>query len=322
MSNSKQSEFESDYVSKYFFPINSFYDGGSITKLLNRKLKREKDIYVKIQDMDKYNKELLETNKDWLNPFHINKYEIDEEDLKPFFEVFSPMPQEDIHNMDEKISFEDKYFINPKEKELIFTLYIPEFYLFTKPSKKLEEIYPVKHDFSKTKRSKERTPNRDRKHNIRVNINTRFFNTYLNDGLNKKLKEEGYDKFFSKFPHYFVSKFDNKKINKIMNSTLIQILEDENIYKFEERMNYENNLEIIQKIKNEGNNKIKCILNLTIKFLFEEYLNSKEFIEEIERLKKPNKKYKKNEFDIEKYIYLAKHFIEYSEKSILINNFV
>ena len=106
-----------------------------------------------------------------------------------------------------------------------------------------------------------------------------------------------------------------------MNSTLIQLFLDREIYSINDRKNYENNLEIIRKIQREGNTALNTILNFKIKYLYEEYLNSQEFIDEINYQKRPNIKRPKNEYDIEKFIYLAKIFVKYGEEVNLLNNF-
>ena len=60
----------------------------------------------------------------------------------------------------------------------------------------------------------------------------------------------------------------------------------------------------------EGNPELNMILNRKFCCLFEEYLNSEEFgIDEINRLK--NTENKNDDYYIEKYVYLAKHFIEF-----------
>ena len=86
-------------------------------------------------------------------------------------------------------------------------------------------------------------------------------------------------------------------------------------------LKYENNLELINQIKKDNNPELNIIFNKSYSDLFGEYINSKEFIEEVERLKKSKikkKSFKKSVIEkipkenyIEKYIYLAKHFIEF-----------
>ena len=80
--------------------------------------------------------------------------------------------------------------------------------------------------------------------------------------------------------------------------------------------NYHHNLKILEQIKNEGNPELNAILNKKYKELFKEYINSEEFkIGEINRLRNSkNKNTPKDEYYIEKYIYLAKHYVEFCSK--------
>ena len=273
---------------------------------LAKKLRREKDVYELRRDEEQYNMEKIETNKNLLKPF-INASEIEEEELKPFLDIFSIKSQEYILDIDEDINSEDLCFINPKNTKTNFTQELPEFILFTPPIEKLE--YEAKHDFSK-RRLKNPCRHYERKSNIYTKINNRFFNTHLNIALNKKLIKEGYNENFAKFSQKFVEVNQEKNI-KIMNSTLIQVFKDDNLYEIKDREIYEYNLKIVKKIEKEGNAELNSILNMKVKTLFEEYLNSKEFIDEINRQKKPNEKCPKGDYYIEKFIYLAKNLPEY-----------
>jgi hypothetical protein len=273
---------------------------------LAKKLRRENDVYELRRDEEQYNMEKIETNKNLLKPF-INASEIEEEELKPFLDIFSIKSQEYILDIDEDINSEDLCFINPKNTKTNFTQELPEFILFTPPIEKLE--YEAKHDFSK-RRLKNPCRHFERKSNIYTKINNRFFNTHLNIALNKKLIKEGYNENFAKFSQKFVEVNQEKNI-KIMNSTLIQVFKDDNLYEIKDREIYEYNLKIVKKIEKEGNAELNSILNMKVKTLFEEYLNSKEFIDEINRQKKPNEKCPKGDYYIEKFIYLAKNLPEY-----------
>ena len=298
MSNFEKKLFEFNYISMFSFqPDESF---------LAKKLRREKDVYELRRDEEQYNMEKIETNKNLLKPF-INTSEIEEEELKPFLDIFSIKSQEYILDIDEDINSEDLCFINPKNTKTNFTQELPEFILFTPPIEKLE--YEAKHDFSK-RRLKNPCRHYERKSNIYTKINNRFFNTHLNIALNKKLIKEGYNENFAKFSQKFVEVNQEKNI-KIMNSTLIQVFKDDNLYEIKDREIYEYNLKIVKKIEKEGNAELNSILNMKVKTLFEEYLNSKEFIDEINRQKKPNEKCPKGDYYIEKFIYLAKNLPEY-----------
>ena len=298
MSNFEKKQFEFNYISKFSFQQDESF--------LTKKLRRENDVYELRRDEEQYNMEKIETNKNLLKPF-INASEIEEEELKPFLDIFSIKSQEYILDIDEDINSEDLCFINPKNTKTNFTQELPEFILFTPPIEKLE--YEAKHDFSK-RRLKNPCRHYERKSNIYTKINNRFFNTHLNIALNKKLIKEGYNENFAKFSQKFVEVNQEKNI-KIMNSTLIQVFKDDNLYEIKDREIYEYNLKIVKKIEKEGNAELNSILNMKVKTLFEEYLNSKEFIDEINRQKKPNEKCPKGDYYIEKFIYLAKNLPEY-----------
>ena len=298
MSNFEKKLFEFNYISMFSFQQDESF--------LAKKLRREKDVYELRRDEEQYNMEKIETNKNLLKPF-INASEIEEEELKPFLDIFSIKSQEYILDIDEDINSEDLCFINPKNTKTNFTQELPEFILFTPPIEKLE--YEAKHDFSK-RRLKNPCRHYERKSNIYTKINNRFFNTHLNIALNKKLIKEGYNENFAKFSQKFVEVNQEKNI-KIMNSTLIQVFKDDNLYEIKDREIYEYNLKIVKKIEKEGNAELNSILNMKVKTLFEEYLNSKEFIDEINRQKKPNEKCPKGDYYIEKFIYLAKNLPEY-----------
>lgn len=298
MSNFEKKLFEFNYISMFSFQQDESF--------LAKKLRRENDVYELRRDEEQYNMEKIETNKNLLKPF-INASEIEEEELKPFLDIFSIKSQEYILDIDEDINSEDLCFINPKNTKTNFTQELPEFILFTPPIEKLE--YEAKHDFSK-RRLKNPCRHFERKSNIYTKINNRFFNTHLNIALNKKLIKEGYNENFAKFSQKFVEVNQEKNI-KIMNSTLIQVFKDDNLYEIKDREIYEYNLKIVKKIEKEGNAELNSILNMKVKTLFEEYLNSKEFIDEINRQKKPNEKCPKGDYYIEKFIYLAKNLPEY-----------
>ena len=88
--------------------------------------------------------------------------------------------------------------------------------------------------------------------------------------------------------------------------TLLEIFEKEELYEKDDS-NYKHNLKVVKSEDVQDNAEFKSILNKKYSELFEEYINSKEFEDEIERLKE-----KKMEDDyIKIYINLAKHFIEF-----------
>jgi hypothetical protein len=135
-------------------------------------------------------------------------------------------------------------------------------------------------------------------------------NTYLDRALNKKLEEAGFNTFFEKFPQSIASNVAKDFNKDLMNMSLKDIFKKEELYNANNRTNFDCNLKVVDKIEKEGNPELNAILNRKLSCLFEEYLNSEEFgIDEINRLK--HSKVKKDEYFIEKYIFLAQHFIEF-----------
>ena len=239
----------------------------------------------------------------------LNSFGIDQ--VTESFTANFQMIQENDFSSDDEISFESNecYFIKKiKEEKSLLKAYYPGYYLFTKAKEDLLKDYLKGLDFSKIIRSPKRLPNFKQKHYIRVNIKRTFMNLYLLEALNEKLKKAGFITPFSKFPQSFVINVA-KDANKIlMNMTLKEIFTNEELYK--DRKNFEHNKTIVEDIVNKGNPELNMILNRKFRCLFEEYLNSEEFgIDEINKLK--NTENKNEDYYIEKYVYLAKHFIEF-----------
>ena len=89
--------------------------------------------------------------------------------------------------------------------------------------------------------------------------------------------------------------------------TLHEIFEKKELYSSND-LNFKHNLKVVQTKEIKENEELKEILNKKYCELFEEYINSKEFnIDEINRLKNNNLE----DVYIKRYIYQAKHFMEY-----------
>jgi hypothetical protein len=93
-----------------------------------------------------------------------------------------------------------------------------------------------------------------------------------------------------------------------MGITLFQIFENNDSYIGQDAINFEYNLIIIKKIKNDEKGEIYFILKKKFYEIFEEYIGSDEFKEEIRRL---NSKHENDEFYLQRYVYLAKTFVQY-----------
>jgi hypothetical protein len=96
---------------------------------------------------------------------------------------------------------------------------------------------------------------------------------------------------------------------------LRQFFENKELYNQQSLTNYNHNLKVLEQLKQYENQDIENILDKTYVELFKEYLNSNEFqVEEIKRLKNMTNKQEKDNYYIEKYKYLAKHFVEFCQK--------
>ena len=228
--------------------------------------------------------------------------------------LFNFLELEDICLLSEdEIIFEndERYFIkNSKKEPGLVKVINPKIALFKKAKENSLQAYLTGIDFSKKIRSSKTLPNFKQKHYIRVSIKRNFMNNYLLIALDKKLEEAGFNISFEKFPQSIAVNVAKDFNNNLMNMKLKDIFKNEDLYYIEDRTNFESNLKIVDKIEKEGNPELNMILNRKFRCLFEEYLNSEEFgIDEINRLK--NSKVEKDEYYIEKYIFLAQHFIEF-----------
>ena len=284
-------EFESNLFDIDANPYQQSYQEKIIEKFSVKKRKRDEDEDEQIQMEEDPNEE-----KSFF--------------AKNFLDIFSTLEKSDIFNEDEK-NLENLYFMKDIKKKIeLFRTTKTKNALFTSSKEDLLMKYLTGIDFSKKIRSSKKLPNFKQKHYIRVSIKRTFMNTYLLTALNKKLEEAGFNTFFEKFPQSIASNVAKDFNKNLMNMRLKDIFKTEELYNVKDRTNFECNLRIVDKIEKEGNPELNVILNRKMSCLFEEYLNSEEFgIDEINRLK--NSKVEKDEYFIEKYIFLAQHFIEF-----------
>ena len=114
-----------------------------------------------------------------------------------------------------------------------------------------------------------------------------------------------------KFPKNFVSDINHQRNNQLLNMTLKEIFEKKELYKENELEKYCNNLKVIENEDIKENTELKKILNKKYYEVFEKYVNSEEFqVKEIEILKEK----KMSDDYIQKYINVAKHYVEYFSK--------
>ena len=196
-----------------------------------------------------------------------------------------------------------------KDKNPIFEVISPNNNsIFTNTVNNPDDKLNINSNFRNNIRYKKRQPRYMNNDNIRRIIKRRFFNTYLKTGLNKKLKQLGYKELFHNFPQKLVGEIAKKKNKELMNMTLLKIFEYNDSYINKDLINHEYNLSLIKKIKTDEKGEIYFILNKKFYELFEEYMNSDEFKEEIGRV---NSKHENEDFYLKRYAYLCEHFIEY-----------
>ena len=122
------------------------------------------------------------------------------------------------------------------------------------------------------------------------------------------IKNKGGNTLFKKFKQHFVSDVSRKTNKELLNMTLEEIFRKKEMYQKNELTHYYHNLTLFESKEIQENEDLKNIFNLKYFELFEEYINSKEFrIDEINRLKKN----KMEDLYIQRYINLARHFIEF-----------
>ena len=152
---------------------------------------------------------------------------------------------------------------------------------------------------------------RDKKDNILLKIKRTFFNTYLYNIINtlvlkkwKGLKKgKGSHKFFYRFSKKIIIDMVKKNNKKLLDMTLRQIIENDS------NKGNKLNSDFLPSLQVEKNDKLEELLNSKYNDLFEIYINSQEFENEINRLKV--KGYP--DYYINLYIYLSKNFIKFFE---------
>ena len=162
--------------------------------------------------------------------------------------------------------------------------------------------------FLKRKRYPEKRRRRENQDNMRKKIKRGFLNKALIKNINENLKNIESKLYLEKFPQKFVCDITKKSNKNILDMSLKQIFEKKELYDDSGLSKYYHNLKVIKSKQIQENSELKAILNKKYFELFEEYINSKEFkVDEINQLKE---KKMENSY-IERYIYLAKHFIEF-----------
>lgn len=198
---------------------------------------------------------------------------------------------------------------NIKEKNPIFRAIYPMKDSFFKESNLLfaeeEEI------FLGRKRGQKKRKRKENADNIRIKAKRAFFNNVIYKALNKLLKNIGSIQYFEKFPNKFTGDVNKKRNKCIVNMSLREIIVNEDLYKRENQKGfnqYLHNLNIVESEEIKANKEFKKILDKTFGELYENYINSDEFlIDEINRLKKE----KMSNLYIERYKGFCKQLISF-----------
>lgn len=161
------------------------------------------------------------------------------------------------------------------------------------------------------KRGQKKRKRKENADNIRIKAKRAFFNNVIYKALNKLLKNIGSTQYFEKFPNKFTGDVNKKRNKCIVNMSLREIMVNEDLYKRENQKGfnqYLHNLNIVESEEIKANKEFKKILDKTFGELYENYINSDEFlIDEINRLKKE----KMSNLYIEKYKGFCKQLVSF-----------
>ena len=252
-------------------------------------------------------------------PFDTHNYNLNklESVSKMIYPQLMPYKVDDFDCVSNKVK-EDNSEINISNK--IFKVIFPnKISLFTDADNDENDSRNNKYNFDKRTKSKKKMKRYKCQDNMRKMIKRRFINTYLKKALNKKLAKAGFHLFFEYLPQSFVGNVIKSKEKELLDTTLFDILGKKEYYAQHTKINsinYAHNLKILEQIKVKAIPELNTILNKKYSEVFLEYINSEEFkVREIERLKNSrNKNQQKDDYYIEKYKYLAMHYIEFCSK--------
>ena len=227
---------------------------------------------------------------------HSLELSLDEEDIsiqtRPFMNEY-PI---NLNNSSQESCSKDKLF------DIILPKSTPIFSKLENDSSTDDGIFLERKRYSIKRRR------RENKDNIRKKIKRGFLNIALINKINTIIKSNRGKLCFKRFQQHFVSDVAKKSNKVLLNMTLKEIFEKKEIYDTKELKFYYHNLKLIQSEEILENEELKNILNKKYCELYDEYLNSKEFMhDEIKRLKNN----KMEDSYIKRYIYLARNFINF-----------
>jgi hypothetical protein len=156
-------------------------------------------------------------------------------------------------------------------------------------------------------RSKIKRRRREYHDNIRKKIKRNFFNKILVKKMNKELKKGGSRKYFALFPQEIVADVTRKRNKKLLNMTLRQVITNSELYKSKSYNNFIHNINVLESLNDSKNNILENLLNSKYSELFDQYLKSDSFENDVNKLKQKEEK----EIYIERYEYLSKTWLEF-----------
>ena len=274
--------------------------------------------------MHKESQDEKEINDRFINYFINKTEEYEKESAQNDYPFISPLPncltraqsspneEEDneMQNFDlTMIPYEQSLLKNTITLKIFDVIYPGKYSVFTRIENNLSYLLKEEEMLCQRKRYNIRRKRRENNDNIRKKIKRGFFNKGLIHKLNMILKNQNINSYFEIFQQHFVGDVTKRTNNQLMNMTLEEIFEKKELYQESELKSYKHNFNLVKSIEIQENKELKNILNKKLYLIFEEYINSKEFlIDEINRLK--NKKMDNGY--IQRYIYLTKHFIEFA----------
>ena len=227
---------------------------------------------------------------------HSLELSLDEEDLSMQTRPFMNEYPINLNNSSQESCSKDKLF------DIILPKSTPIFSKLENDSSTDDGIFLERKRYSIKRRR------RENKDNIRKKIKRGFLNNALINKINTIVKSNRGKLCFKRFQQHFVSDVAKKSNKVLLNMTLKEIFEKKEIYDTKELKFYYHNLKLIQSEEILENEELKNILNKKYCELYDEYLNSKEFMhDEIKRLKNN----KMEDSYIKRYIYLARNFINF-----------
>ena len=274
--------------------------------------------------MHKESQDEKEINDRFINYFINKTEEYEKESAQNDYPFISPLPncltraqsspnEEEDNEMPNLeltlIPYEQSLLKNTITLKIFDVIYPDKYSVFTRIENDLSYLLKEEEMLCQRKRYNIRRKRRENNDNIRKKIKRGFFNKGLIHKLNMILKNQNINSYFEIFQQHFVGNVTKRTNNQLMNMTLEEIFEKKELYQECELKSYKHNFNLVKSIEIQENKELKNILNKKLYLIFEEYINSKEFlIDEINRLK--NKKMDNGY--IQRYIYLTKHFIEFA----------